>query len=112
MTGGNAGLGVALVLNGKTAAWQFAIIIKTQVQIPDALYREAKRVAAQYEMSFAEVVRRSLERTLPAYPPKDAGWEPPEPLSLGMSGPVGDDEWRLLANEPGSVPSHVGRDRP
>ena len=87
-------------------------MIKTQVQIPDALYREAKRVAAQYEMSFAEVVRRSLERTLPAYPPKDAGWEPPEPLSLGMSGPVGDDEWRLLANEPDYVPSHVGRDRP
>ena len=35
-------------------------MIKTQVQIPDDLYREAKRVAADYEMSFAEVVRRSL----------------------------------------------------
>jgi hypothetical protein len=87
-------------------------MIKTQIQIPDVLYREAKRVAAQYEMSFAEVVRRSLERTLPAYPPKDNGWEPPEPLSLGMRGRVGDDEWRLLANEPDYVPRQVGGRRP
>ena len=87
-------------------------MIKTQVQIPDALYREAKRVAAQYEMSFAEVVRRSLERALPAYPPKDVGWEPPEPLSLGMRGPVGDDEWRLLANEAGYEPRPLKGRRP
>ena len=80
------------LFDSKTPAWQFAIMIKTQIQIPDVLYREAKRVAAQYEMSFAEVVRRSLERTLPAYPPKDNGWEPPEPLSLGMRGQAGDDE--------------------
>lgn len=45
-------------------------MIKTQVQIPDDLFRRAKQVAADYEMSFAEVVRRSLERALPAYPPK------------------------------------------
>ncbi len=87
-------------------------MIKTQVQIPDELYREAKRVAAQYEMSFAEVVRRSLERTLPAYPPKDTGWQLPEPLNLGMCGPIGDDEWRLLANEPDYVPRHRGKHRP
>jgi len=31
-------------------------MIKIQVRISDALYREAKRVAAEYEMSFAEVV--------------------------------------------------------
>ena len=41
-------------------------MIKTQVQIPEDLYCETKRVAEEYEMSFAEVVRRSLERTLPA----------------------------------------------
>jgi hypothetical protein len=82
-------------------------MIKTQIQIPDDLYREAKRVAADYEMSFAEVVRRSLERALPAYPPKSKGWQPPEPLSLGMRCAIDDDEWRLLANEPEYQPRHL-----
>jgi hypothetical protein len=86
-------------------------MIKTQVQIPDELYREAKRVAADYEMSFAEVVRRSLERTLPAYPPKHAAWKAPEPLSLGMRGQIDDDEWRLLANEPDYVPRRLRKRR-
>jgi hypothetical protein len=64
-------------------------------------------VAADYEMSFAEVVRRSLERTLPPYPPKLADWEPPEPMSLGMRGPIEDDEWRLLGNEPEYEPRNL-----
>ena len=34
---------------------------KTHVQIPDELYKEAKRVAEAKEWSFAEVVRRGLE---------------------------------------------------
>ena len=82
-------------------------MIKTQIQLPDALYREAKRVAAEYEMSFAEVVRRSLERALPSYPPRVAGWEPPKPVSLGIRCAIGDDEWRLLANEPDYVPRRL-----
>ncbi|MCI0533805.1 MAG: hypothetical protein L0Z50_01115 [Verrucomicrobiales bacterium] len=84
-------------------------MIKTQVQIPDELYREAKRVAADYEMSFAEVIRRSLERTLPAYPPKHAAWKAPEPLNLGMRCQIEDDEWRLLANEPGYTPRRLSK---
>ena len=43
-------------------------MIKTQVQIPDHLYREAKRIAEEYEMSFAEVVRRGLEKIVLSYP--------------------------------------------
>jgi len=43
-------------------------MVKTQIQIPDGLYGEAKRIAEEYEMSFAEVVRRGLERIIPAYP--------------------------------------------
>lgn len=31
---------------------------KTQVQIPDPLYEETKRIARDYEMSLAEVFRR------------------------------------------------------
>jgi len=57
-------------------------MIKAQIQLPASLYREAKRVPAEYEMSFAEVVRRSLERALPAYPSKSATRtvEPRSPL--------------------------------
>ena len=86
-------------------------MIKTQVQIPDELYREVKRVAAEYEMSFAEVIRRSLERTLPGYPARNSEWQPPEPLSLGMCCPIEEDEWRLLANEPDYVPRQSQKPR-
>lgn len=34
---------------------------KTQVQIPDYLFKQAKKFAKSREMSFAEVVRRGLE---------------------------------------------------
>lgn len=55
-------------------------MIKTQIQIPDHLHREAKRIAEEYEMSFAEVVRRALERVIPTYPkraPDTDHWELP-----------------------------------
>ncbi len=85
-------------------------MVKTQIQLPDDLYREAKRVAADYEMSFAEVVRRSLERTMPAYPRKGAAaWRPPEPMDLGQRCTVDADELRLLANEPDYVPRRLRR---
>ena len=48
-------------------------MVKTQVQFPDHLYREAKRVAVEQEMSFAEVVRRGLEIAVQGYPPGRAG---------------------------------------
>ena len=86
-------------------------MVKTQVQIPDTLYREAKRVAAEYEMSFAEVVRRSLERTLPAYPPRTSDWALPEPMNLGLRREVNEDEWRLMANEPDYLPPKLRRRR-
>jgi len=44
-------------------------MIKTQVQIPEALYKRVKEIARQREMSLAEVMRRGLEymsRTHPA----------------------------------------------
>jgi len=55
-------------------------MVKTQVQFPDHLYREAKRVAIEQEMSFAEVVRRGLEIAVQGYPPGRAvgeGWSLP-----------------------------------
>ena len=42
-------------------------MIKTQVQIPDELYRKAEQVAAERELSFAEVMRRGLEYVTRVY---------------------------------------------
>jgi hypothetical protein len=43
-------------------------MIKTQVQLPDELYRTAKAIAEQREWSLAEVVRRGIEYMALAYP--------------------------------------------
>lgn len=72
-------------------------MIKTQIQIPDHLYREAKRIATEYEMSFADVVRRGLERVVPSFPPRPAEGEPGTlpTLDLGLRfDPFADPDWR------------------
>ena len=76
-------------------------MVKTQVQIPDGLYREAKRIAEENEMSFAEVVRRGLESIVRHHPPGRslaADWRPPEPLDLGEP-LVPEDAWTGLCHE-------------
>ena len=84
-------------------------MVKTQIQLPDRLYRELKRVGMDYEMSLAEIIRRSLERKLCSYPPRQrAAWEPPEPRHLGICCPVDTNEWRVLGNDPDYIPRHVG----
>ena len=87
--------------------WQTASMIKTQIQIPDHLYREAKRIAAEYEMSFADVVRRGLERVHPAFPPRaqpPGEWELPQ-LDLGLqTDPFANPDWRAsLYDSPSRV---------
>jgi hypothetical protein len=76
-------------------------MVKTQVQLPEHLYREGKRIAAEYEMSFADVVRRGLERVIPSFPPRGRTpktWKLPE-LDLGLTeDPFADAEWRELLN--------------
>jgi predicted CopG family antitoxin len=53
-------------------------MIKTQIQIPDELYRRAKQVAKEREMSFAEVTRRGLEYITSVYPERrEDTWELP-----------------------------------
>ena len=62
-------------------------MIKTQVQIPDKLFERAKRVAAEKEWSFAEIVRRGLEY-MTAVNPSDrlsaTRWRLAEPSNLGL----------------------------
>lgn len=75
---------------------------RTQIQLPDALYAQAKEVARQHEISLAELVRRGLEHMLRLYPIDEKppeGWSLPDVLSLGeLRAPVSD--WRELANVP------------
>ena len=61
-------------------------MIKTQVQIPEDLFRRAKAVAVERECSFAEVVRRGLEYITAINPPGRVPgheWKLPEPHDLG-----------------------------
>jgi len=53
---------------------------RTQIQLPDELYQRAKRVAAQRELSMAEMTRRGLELFLARLadaPPAGADWTLP-----------------------------------
>jgi hypothetical protein len=75
-------------------------MVRTQIQLPDALYARAKRIAKQHEISLAELVRRGLEHMVhlfPVDPLEHAGWKLPAPLGLGeLRAPV--EDWRELAN--------------
>ena len=75
-------------------------MIRTQVQLPDDLYRDAKRIAREQDMTLAEVVRRGLEHMARIYPARVApdDWQPPAPRRLGrFRAPEGD--WRDIANQ-------------
>lgn len=78
-------------------------MIKTQVQIPDELFDRAKRVAAEKEWSFAEIVRRGLEQMVLRHPGRGLsspdGWQLPEPVDLGLTtDPFANSDWREEAN--------------
>lgn len=76
-------------------------MVKTQIQIPDYLYKEVKRIAEQYEISLAEVVRRGLERVIPSYPErtKELEWEMPSIDLKVKEDPFLDPEWRAKIYE-------------
>lgn len=72
------------------------------MQLPDALYRDARRVAAEQELTLAEIVRRGLEYIVGLYPPRPASsdWQPPPARQLGRFR-AEPEQWRDLANEGG-----------
>jgi len=78
---------------------------RTQIQLPDALYAQAKRIAERQEMSLAELVRRGLEHMVRLYGADEGpvpGWSLPEPLELGeFLAPV--EDWRELASAAGTA---------
>ncbi len=73
---------------------------RTQIQLPDALYAQAKRLAERQEMSLAELVRRGLEHMIRVHRGGDDAapeWRLPDPVALGgFLAPVSD--WRELAS--------------
>lgn len=76
-------------------------MVKTQIQIPDRLYREAKRIAEENEMSFAEVVRRGIEAIVQHFPSgrqRATEWRPPKPQNLGRA-LAPEEEWTPLSHE-------------
>ena len=72
-------------------------MIRTQIQLPDALYRRAKELAEQREISLAELVRRGLEYLTSVSPEvgrQATAWELPQPAHLGGGDPFADPAWR------------------
>jgi hypothetical protein len=64
-------------------------MIRTQIQLPDQLFSQAKEVCQAREISMAELARRGIEYMISIYPQttdKDDVWNPPTPRSLGWMG--------------------------
>ena len=68
-------------------------MVKIQIRLPDALYRDLKRLAAAREWSLAETLRRAAEQLLARHPQirgAAASWRPPVSDAVG---------WRGLSHE-------------
>lgn len=75
---------------------------KTQIQLPDDLYRRVKRLAAEWEWSLAETFRRGVEQLMEVYPaqPVESGtWVPPTPRDLGRGGQSAEDLHRVAMED-------------
>jgi hypothetical protein len=76
-------------------------MIKTQIQLPDELYHEVKRFAAQREWSMAETFRRGAERLMSVYPKEpdsEETWALPPAKDCGafLAPP---ERWTEIAHE-------------
>ncbi len=67
-------------------------MVRTQIQLPDDLYRRAKQFAAEREISLAEVTRRGMEALLDRYPPgpSPTRWTPPLVVGVTVRVPLSD----------------------
>ncbi len=63
-------------------------MVRTQIQLPDPLYRKVRRVAETQDWSVAEVIRRGAEAVVRAYPEIKADqrgvWKLPPPIRSKM----------------------------
>jgi len=78
---------------------------RTQIQVPDPLYDEVKRVADLEDWSVSEVFRRAAEQLVARYPSvkRKGAWTLPEPRDLGEP-LIPSERWRDLtaADEAGN----------
>jgi Ribbon-helix-helix protein, copG family len=61
---------------------------RTQIQLPDPLYRQLKRIAKEQDWSLAEVIRRAGELYASRYPSdrvQAKPWTLPDSLDLGTA---------------------------
>jgi hypothetical protein len=66
---------------------------RTQIQLPDELYRRAKAASEEYELSLAEMTRRGLEMFLERIPkkrPEKGSWKLPTFNGSGLKVPLAD----------------------
>jgi hypothetical protein len=62
---------------------------RTQIQLPDEIFAQAKKLCEAREISMAELARRGIEYILTVYaaPTKSqTEWHPPKPRKLGWKG--------------------------
>lgn len=63
---------------------------KTQIQVPEQLFREVRAFSKKREWSLAETFRRGAELLLQVYPDgdatTDAAWTPPTSSRVGWKG--------------------------
>lgn len=73
---------------------------RTQIQLPDELYQEAKQLCEEREMSLAELARRGIEHMVSVLnrAKKHTPWLPPKPQSLGWS-ELSEEELKRIAQE-------------
>lgn len=77
-------------------------MIKTQIQIPDDLYRDLKRLAKRKEWSLAETLRRGGEQMLEIYPNetmKPQDWAPPSAQHVGWKNLSAGEMHRLALDD-------------
>lgn len=64
-------------------------MVRTQIQLPDGLYREAKRIADAQQWSIAELIRRGTEIAVREYRhASHSDWKLPAPRKLGLRIPA------------------------
>ena len=77
-------------------------MIKTQIQLPDDLYRDLKRLAKLKEWSLAETLRRGGEQILEMYPDqviKSQEWALPAPQKVGWKNLSAEEMHRLAVED-------------
>ncbi len=82
---------------------------RTQIQLPDELYRKAQRYSESREMSLAETVRRGLELLFQQSPIEvpPGEWKLPV-LNLGIKVPVEDLKAFMEADEEERLLQKIG----